>query len=56
MSLQDSDRQVAREAMSSFQAVFETEKKREIVWEKYTDDVYKYISDVLQNETANTIS
>ena len=55
-SMYDSDRQVAREAMNSFQTVFETEKKRDIVWDKYADDVSKYISDVLLNETAKTIS
>jgi hypothetical protein len=55
-SLYDSDRQVARAALQSFNDVFDTEKKREIVWEKYTDDVLKYISDVLMNETAKTIS
>jgi len=42
--------------MTSFQAVFDTEKKREIVWEKYADDVFKYILDVLHKETAKTIS
>lgn len=52
----DSDRMVARAALQSFNDVFDTEKKREIVWEKYTNDVIKYISDVLQNETARTIS
>lgn len=55
-SLYDSDRMVARAALQSFNDVFDTEKKREIVWEKYTNDVIKYISDVLQNETARTIS
>jgi len=42
--------------MESFEVIFDTEKKREIVWEKYGDDVLKYISDVLHNETAKTIS
>ena len=55
-SLHDSDRQVARAARESFEIIFDTEKKREIVWEKYGDDVLKYISDVLHNETAKTIS
>ena len=55
-SLHDSDRQVARAAMESFEVIFDTEKKREIVWEKYGDDVLKYICDVLHNETAKTIS
>jgi hypothetical protein len=55
-SLHDSDRQVARAAMESFDGIFDTEKKKEIVWEKYGDDVLKYISDVLHNETAKTIS
>jgi hypothetical protein len=42
--------------MESFEVIFDTEKKRDIVWEKYGDDVLKYISDVLHNETAKTIS
>ena len=55
-ALQDSDRQVARAAADSFEGVFDTEKKRKIVWEKYGDDVFKYVSEVLHNETAKTIS
>ena len=55
-SLFDPDRQVLRAATESFNTVFDTEKKREIVWEKYSDDVLKYIMDVLMNETAKTIS
>jgi hypothetical protein len=55
-SLHDTDRQVSRAALESFNSVFETEKKKDIVWEKYTEDVLKYISDVIQNETAKTIS
>ena len=55
-SLNDSDRQVSRAANESFQKVFDTENKRQIVWEKYGVDVLKYISDVLNNETAETIS
>jgi hypothetical protein len=52
----DSDRQVSRAAIESFQSVFETEKKRDIVWEKYAGDILKFVSDVLNNETAKTIS
>ena len=55
-SLNDSDRQVSRAANESFQKVFDTENKRQIVWEKYGVDVLNYISDVLYNETAETIS
>jgi E3 ubiquitin-protein ligase listerin len=55
-SLNDSDRQVSKAADESFQKVFDTEKKREILWENYSVDVFKYISDVLTNETAKTIS
>jgi hypothetical protein len=55
-SLNDLDRQVSRAANESFQKVFDTEKKRQILWEKYGADVLKYISDVLYNETAETIS
>jgi hypothetical protein len=36
--------------------VFDTEKKRDIVWEKYSGEVLKFVSDVLINETAKTIS
>ena len=55
-SLYDFDRQVSRAAVESFEAVFDTEKKRDIVWEKYGGDVLKYVSDVIINETAKTIS
>jgi E3 ubiquitin-protein ligase listerin len=55
-SLNDSDRQVSKAADESFHKVFDTEKKREILWENYSVDVFKYISDVLTNETAKTIS
>ena len=55
-SLYDSDRQVSRAAVDSFQAVFDTDKKREIVYERYTGDIIKYISDVLLNETAASIT
>jgi hypothetical protein len=55
-SLHDLDRQVAKAAVESFEKVFDTEKEREIVWDKYGGDVLKYISDVLTNETAKTIS
>lgn len=55
-SLYDSDRQVSRAAIESFQAIFDTEAKKAIIWEKYGGDVLKYISDVLTNENAKTIS
>ena len=55
-SLYDSDRQVSRVALDSFQTVFDNDKKREIVYERYTGDILKYVSDVLLNETAATIS
>lgn len=55
-SLHDSDRMVARASLQSFNDVFDADKKREIVWEKYANDVIKFISDVLRNETARTIS
>lgn len=55
-ALYDFDRQVSRAAAESFHAVFDTEKKRDIVWEKYGGDVLKYVSDVIINETAETIS
>jgi len=55
-SLSDLDRSVARAAAESFNTIFDTDKKREIVREKYSQDVYKYIIDVLSNETAKTIS
>jgi len=55
-SLYDSDRTVARAAAESFNAVFDTEEKRQIVVEKYSGDVLKYIMEVLSGETAKTIS
>jgi hypothetical protein len=55
-SFNDSDRQVSRAAIESFHTVFDTEKKRDIVLEKYNGAVLKYISDVLNNETGKTIS
>jgi len=55
-SLYDSDRGVARAAAESFDAVFDTEEKRKIVVEKYGDEVFKYIMQILTNETAKTIS
>jgi hypothetical protein len=55
-SLYDSDRQASRAATESFQAIFDTEAKKAIVWEKYGSDILKYISDVLTNENAKTIS
>lgn len=55
-SLYDSDRGTARAAAESFNTIFDTEKKREIVLEKYVDDVFKYIMDVLTHESARTIS
>jgi hypothetical protein len=55
-SLYDTDRQASGAAQDSFNTVFATETKRQTVWENYSDDVLKYISDVLTNETAKTIS
>jgi E3 ubiquitin-protein ligase listerin len=55
-SLYDTDRQASSAAWDSFKTVFETETKRQTVWENYNDDMLKYISDVLTNETAKTIS
>ena len=55
-SLYDQDRQASRAAVESFENVFDTEKKRDIVWDKYAGDILRYISDVLTNETAKTIS
>ena len=55
-SFHDSDRQVSRAAIESFEKVFDSEKKRDIVWDKYGGSILKYISDVLTNETAKTIS
>ena len=55
-SFYDSDKAVSKAAMESFQKVFDTDKKRDILWEKYGGDVLKYVSDVLTNETAKTIS
>ena len=52
----DSDKQVARAAEESFRSVFDTEKKREIVWEKYSADVLKFVIEILTKETATTIS
>ena len=52
----DSDRQVSKAANDSFLAIFDTQAKRNIVWEKYSKDVVQYVSDVLKNETAKTIS
>lgn len=36
--------------------IFDTEKKREIVREKYGEDVLRFISQVLNNDSAKTIS
>jgi len=36
--------------------IFDTEKRREIVKEKYGEDVLRYILQVLENESARTIS
>ena len=55
-SLQDIDRQVSKAATESFNTVFDTDKKKEIIWKKYSEDVINYISDILTNETAKTIS
>ena len=55
-SLYDQDRQVSRAAVDSFEKVFDTEQKRNIVWDKYGGDILRYISDILTNETAKTIS
>jgi len=52
----DSDRQVSRAAQDSFVGIFDTEKRREIVKEKYGEDVLRYILQVLENESARTIS
>jgi len=52
----DSDRQVSRAAQESLVGIFDTEKKREIVREKYGEDVLRFISQVLNNESARTIS
>jgi hypothetical protein len=56
ISLRDSDLQVSRAAVDSFRSIFDTERKYDIVWEKYSDDVLKYIFDILLNAKANTIS
>jgi hypothetical protein len=55
-SLYDSDRTVARAATETFNTIFDTEEKRQTVVQKYGDEVFKYIMQVLANETAKTIS
>ena len=52
----DSDRQASRASIDSFQAVFDSEKKRDIVWDKYGGDILTFVSEVLRDETAKTIS
>lgn len=52
----DSDKQVARVAEESFHSVFDTEKKRKIVWEKYSGDILKFVIETLTKETAMSIS
>ena len=55
-SLSDNDRQSRGAAAESFNIVFETDRKKVIVWKNYDEDIRKYISDVINNETAKTIS
>lgn len=54
--LYDNDKSVSRAANESFYKIFNSEEKRRHVWRLYQSSILEYAQDVINKETANTLS
>ena len=54
--LYDNDKSVSRAAQDSFKLVFPTEEKYKNVWRVFQSDIVGWCKNVVENETANTLS
>ena len=52
----DNDKSVSRAAQESFKRVFPTEEKYNNVWRIFQSELVRWCKNIVENETANTLS